>query len=632
MLILPIGHEHTAVRRLPWVTFGVMGLCVVAHLLTLVSPAGVERVANRERVALRYYFEHPYLELDARLKGYHYLAMRQQAPDGARPPTDPERLRGEQEALDRLTAAVFEAVDEMPYFRWGLIPSRVQPYAVVTHMFMHGGWMHLLGNLFILYLVGPFIEDVWGRPLFAAFYVLGGITAGMLFAAMYPRLEEPLIGASGAIAAVMGAFAVRYFATKITFFYFFFFLFRIYHGTFLAPAWLMLGLWFLKEVANAQGWWSVSSLADGGGIAYWAHVAGFGFGLAVAFAVRATRVEERFIHPSIEARRTVFDNSEVERAVELARSGREGEALRRLRARLASTPEDPDALGALWGVARGGNVLAEHATLALPLVRRAAREGDVDLLRPYWLDLMRVVPELRVDLALGVRCAELLRERGELEDAAETVDWLEQRLPPDPSPALLVRLARVAASLHRPSAERYAALARGRPDLSPEAAQELDRLGEGVGETVRSQPEAVRQPAPAARLRVLGARALELGPDALEVEVQGARRRLPLAQVRAVGLASVEGEGRPARLVVDLLLDLPGDGHPPPRTLRLEAGFDPRALVGGLDPREALAGFVGRVVERSGGRVLPGGLAAGSLSLARFESLEEYERALLDGV
>src|SRR5207247_9669974 len=112
--------------------------------------------------------------------------------------------------LERLSAKISDAAVTDPLQRWGLVPARIRPDALITHMFLHAGWLHLLGNLFILYLAGPYIEDVWGRPLFAGFYLVSGLVAALAFVLRYPGLDQPLVGASGAIAGVMGAFLVRY--------------------------------------------------------------------------------------------------------------------------------------------------------------------------------------------------------------------------------------------------------------------------------------------------------------------------------------------------------------------------------------------------------------------------------------
>ena len=127
-------------------------------------------------------------------------------------------------------------------------------------MFLHGGWLHLFGNLLLLFLTGPFIEDRWGRPAFLAFYLAAGLAAAGLFVARFPELSLPLIGASGAIAGCMGAFLVRFFRTRMQYFYWF----GIFVGTFSAPAWLMLPLWFGNELLMARVSEAVAPLGGSG--------------------------------------------------------------------------------------------------------------------------------------------------------------------------------------------------------------------------------------------------------------------------------------------------------------------------------------------------------------------------------
>ncbi|MCW8985022.1 MAG: rhomboid family intramembrane serine protease [Thermoanaerobaculales bacterium] len=294
-MLLPIGHEETTVQRMPWVTLTIIGACLVAFVLTAIAPSGEERVAFSEQRVVEYLLDHPYLQLDERFKGYIYYSLKQQRDrQTISPPDDLEEVRLEQLELDALVQAFYEVRGGTPYFRWGLVPTQQRPVAWFTHMLMHAGLLHLFGNLFILYLAGPPLEDAWGHFGFAVFYVVAGLVAAFFFIAGYPDIDEPLIGASGAIAGVMGAFAVRFWNTRITFFYFFFF-FKIYTGTFTAPAWLTLGLWMLGQFAFASGWWAFVSMADMGDVAFEAHIAGFIFGVAVAFLVKKLAIEERFL-------------------------------------------------------------------------------------------------------------------------------------------------------------------------------------------------------------------------------------------------------------------------------------------------------------------------------------------------
>ncbi len=185
-----------------------------------------------------------------------------------------------------------DAAAEHPFRAWGLVPSDPKPLAFLTCMFVHAGWLHLLGNMLFFYLTGPFLEDAYGRPLFAALYVASGVVASLVFIAAFPNSNAPLVGASGAVAGLMGAFLVRFVRAKVRFFYFYFMIvFRT--GTVDLPAWIVLPLWFLEQLFFA-------GLSRESGVAYRAHVGGFAFGFLAALAIKALRIEERFIAPKIE--------------------------------------------------------------------------------------------------------------------------------------------------------------------------------------------------------------------------------------------------------------------------------------------------------------------------------------------
>jgi membrane associated rhomboid family serine protease len=470
-MLLPIGHEETSVRRMPWVTLAIIGACVVAFILTAIAPSGEDRVAYSEQKLVAYFLDHPYLELDEQFKRYTYYALKQQRDSQENlPPDDSEELQREQRELDTLVDAFYATRDSTPYFRWGLVPTQQKPVAWFTHMLMHVGLLHLFGNLFILYLAGPPLEDSWGHIPFAVFYVISGLVAAFFFIAGYPDVNEPLIGASGAISGVMGAFAVRFWKTRITFFYFFFF-FKIYTGTFAAPAWLMLGLWVLAQVAFASGWWAFMSMGDMGDVAFEAHIAGFVFGIAVGFLVRKLALEERFLDPMVERHQTVHAARSAEQALDLAREGRVKEAVTLLEGDLDRNPGDSDAASALWNIAAtvgGERRVAWRMVLAL---EASARTGDDGLPALCWGELLRKAPELKIAPATAVRLGEIVLAAGLDSDAATTLQWLEDRVDRSTPVGQLVRLARMADRLgvRAPFAE----LALGRSDLPREVADEI---------------------------------------------------------------------------------------------------------------------------------------------------------------
>jgi membrane associated rhomboid family serine protease len=167
-------------------------------------------------------------------------------------------------------------------FQFGVIPSHVtallagrggyEPAAVLlpffTSMFLHGSWMHVIGNMWFLWIFGDNIEDQLGHFTYLIFYLLSGVVAAMTQVVLDPGLRVPTVGASGAIAGVLGAFFVLYPKARVLTWFPPIFFFHL-------PAWIMLGYWFvLQFLSGAASSIAYSSQATGG-IAFWAHVGGF---------------------------------------------------------------------------------------------------------------------------------------------------------------------------------------------------------------------------------------------------------------------------------------------------------------------------------------------------------------------
>ncbi len=165
-----------------------------------------------------------------------------------------------------------------------------QPWlSVLFAMFLHGGWLHLLGNLLFLYVFGDNVEDRLGRVRYLLFYLVCGYAATYGFAFADPDSTVPLVGASGAIAGVLGAYLVLFPKARVwSLLTFFFFLpLRL-------PAWLVLGSWFLLQFLYFRG----AGLTDaGGGVAYLAHVIGFVVGAALVWPLRGSGRDRRIAQP-----------------------------------------------------------------------------------------------------------------------------------------------------------------------------------------------------------------------------------------------------------------------------------------------------------------------------------------------
>ena len=164
---------------------------------------------------------------------------------------------------------------------YGVVPGDFRAASLVSSMFLHGGWMHLIGNMWYLWIFGDNVEDRLGHGRFVAFYLLCGAGAAMGHVAMEPDSLLPTIGASGAIAGVMGAYFVLYPRSRVLTLIPLIIIWEIIE----LPAVVLLGFWFLMQLFSA-GAIATTASTGGGGVAFAAHVAGFLLGVVGVFALR----------------------------------------------------------------------------------------------------------------------------------------------------------------------------------------------------------------------------------------------------------------------------------------------------------------------------------------------------------
>jgi len=162
------------------------------------------------------------------------------------------------------------------FFEWALLPENVADgrnlHTLVTSMFLHGGLLHLGGNMLFLYIFGDNLEEDLGHLGFALFYLASGIGAGLVHVMVAPWSTVPTVGASGAIAGVMGGYLLLYPKARVDVL----FIFIIFFKVFPVPAWVMLGIWFGLQLLSGAG-----ADASVGGVAYWAHIGGFVVGFVL---------------------------------------------------------------------------------------------------------------------------------------------------------------------------------------------------------------------------------------------------------------------------------------------------------------------------------------------------------------
>jgi rhomboid family protein len=250
-MVIPV-HDVNPLRRTPWVTYALIAANVVVLLLT---PGAVPTTTPKAAVICHQEaFYDRYGAIPRELTSGHQLRL---------VPT------GREVATAQGPACVFS---QPPYHKAPVL-------SVLTAMFVHSGWLHLLGNMLFLLIFGNNVEDRFRKLPYLVFYLACGYVAAYGFAAVYPHSAEPLVGASGAIAGVLGAYIVLYPRARVWSLvpFLFFIPLRI-------PAWLVLGLWFVLQWVYAIG---QTSAAGGGAVAYVAHVFGFIAGLLVGLVVRA---------------------------------------------------------------------------------------------------------------------------------------------------------------------------------------------------------------------------------------------------------------------------------------------------------------------------------------------------------
>ncbi len=249
-MVIPI-HDVNPVRRTPWVTFGLIAINVVVLLLTPTSQTSVTNRPTTSALCRQDAFYERYAAIPREMIRNRPLAFVATGKPGRAPGTC------------QVTRPTYHKIPVL---------------SVLMSMFLHAGWLHLLGNMLFLWIFGNNIEDRFRHVPYLLFYLFCGYIAAYGFAAQSPMSTEPLIGASGAIAGVLGAYLVLYPRARVWSLvpFLFFIPLRI-------PAWLVLGLWFVLQWAYSAGY----AAAGAGSVAYLAHVFGFVTGALIGLVVRA---------------------------------------------------------------------------------------------------------------------------------------------------------------------------------------------------------------------------------------------------------------------------------------------------------------------------------------------------------
>lgn len=324
-MIFPLAHENLRGRRWPWITIGIIALNTVIFLLT--NGKMEQQMQQMGQVELHILFlsaQYPDAQMTPSATNL-VAAVKLQHPDeyqklvtefqreadlSSREAPDTHRKSAAEadSEMAQLCAQLTDAQEHSIAWKYAFHPVDPTPWSYVTACFLHGGWLHLIFNMWFLWLSGTVLEDLWGRIVYPIFYLLAGVLANAVHGVVFPHSLVSVLGASGAIAGLMGAFLARFPNTKIRLGW----LFIVKVFKFNVPAYIILPMWL-----GIQLFWGVifRSFGAEGGIAYWAHIGGFAFGALGAILLRATGIEQS-ADQAIEAKVTWSADPRIVRATE----------------------------------------------------------------------------------------------------------------------------------------------------------------------------------------------------------------------------------------------------------------------------------------------------------------------------
>lgn len=448
---IPIGTENSTVRRLPIITFVIMAVNVLIYYGTLPSVAGQLKeiidsgtqleqfvMQHQERLLADKGIRKELLEIGLLTK-YQSDFIEEQIkrnPDAEREyetwfrGAGGTELRGEfNKKLDALKAARNKSL----HYNYGLAPNgEWHPYQLVTYAFLHGGFLHLFGNLIVFFAIAFTLEDLWGRGVFLGFYLFGAIFSCLPF--VFSPSTVPLVGASGAISATMGAFLIRLPKTKIKlFFWSHWFISMVLEKRKLivfAPGYVYLIAYFLMQVIQ---WYFDRSSP----VAYSVHIAGFIFGAGFAFMMKASRYEETHINPKIEAKVSFQAPAAVTEGLEFLDKGEATLAERKLRNHLIKEPNNLETILALIQVYQQTLNYDQLNSLYGRLIRYHLSNGDKEAALFAYDNLLSSFPDnnmaVRIPVLDWMTICDYLREAEMNREAGVEYERLVKACPDDPN-------------------------------------------------------------------------------------------------------------------------------------------------------------------------------------------------------
>jgi membrane associated rhomboid family serine protease len=311
---------------------------------------------------------------------------------------------------------------------YAFVPAHPRPISYLTSMFLHIGWIHLIGNMWFLWLAGFVLEDRWGRVIYPVFYLLAGIGASLVHAVFYSHSIVPTLGASGAVAALMGGFLVRFPKLKIEMMWFMLF-FRV---RFKAYAYWLLPLWLFSEVFYG------SLFGQTSGVAHWAHVGGFIFGALGALLIQRTGLEHK-ANAIIEDKIGWTADPAIVLGTELMEKGKLDEAIAILKKHVAAKPDALDAYSLLRQLYWRKNDLPAFFEALAKLCQLHLKSQDADAAWEDYVEYTNAGGD-RMPAATWLELCRIVEGKQDFERAVTEYEHLAKAHPTE-RPALLALLS-----------------------------------------------------------------------------------------------------------------------------------------------------------------------------------------------
>jgi membrane associated rhomboid family serine protease len=390
-MLIPLRHENMEGRRWPVISIALVVLNLGIFLATRgqIDTESPQRTETRSHILILA-ASHPELTLPSNVEGMvtkfkkdnpgTWSEAQSETRDLAdawdarmRLIDDPATLQKEMDSL----AEQWSTLQKDSFVdQYAFVPAHPSAISYVTANFLHSGWLHLIGNMWFLWLAGTILEDTWGRIIYPIFYLAAGAAAAQFHAWFSPGSSVPMLGASGAVAALMGAFMIRFPNTKIEV--------ALVLGLrslsnlalgkgirFMAPSYVLLPMWLLMEIFSGAIFGQYS------GVAHWAHVGGFVFGALVALGLRYSGLEHK-ANAAIEAKVSWTADAGIVQAAEQMEHGKLDEAIASLQAYIATKPDSLEAYNLLPQIYWRKNDTVNYQASTIKLCQLHLKAQDAD--------------------------------------------------------------------------------------------------------------------------------------------------------------------------------------------------------------------------------------------------------------